>query len=61
MFLALGTLAKENDLAVQSHINENLGEVELVATLEPYSKFKHYSDVYEDCGLFGPRCLYAHR
>ena len=59
--IALGQLAKESNLAVQSHISENKTEVELISKLQPYSSYKHYCDVYEDCGLLGPRCLYAHR
>jgi len=57
---ALGTLAKDHKLAVQTHVNENKAEIDFIAENAPYSKFKNYCDVYEECGLFGPRCLMAH-
>lgn len=31
-----------------------------MANTAPYSNYADYCDVYEDCGLFGPRCLMAH-
>lgn len=48
------------DLPVQSHLSENLGEIELVSRLCPESRF--YGDAYERFGLFGSDhpCIMAH-
>jgi guanine deaminase len=54
----LGNLAKVYDLPVQTHISENLDEVEWVKILHPESK--DYVSVYEDHGLLGPRTILAH-
>lgn len=50
---ALGTIAAETGLPVQSHLSENLGEVELVGRLCPDAAF--YGDAYDRHGLFGSR------
>jgi guanine deaminase len=47
----LGTLAKEYNLPVQSHLNENLDEIKWVKELFPNAK--NYLDVYNDNSLFG--------
>ena len=57
----LGELRKEYDAPVQSHLSENEGEVKLVGTMHPLSKF--YGDVYDKFGLFGgdyQRVVMAH-
>lgn len=56
----LGALQKEYQLPVQSHLSENLSEIEWVAELNPRSK--HYGDAYEMFGLFGGnhRAVMAH-
>ncbi|MEA4956033.1 MAG: amidohydrolase family protein [Pseudoflavonifractor sp.] len=48
---ALGELAAETGLPVQSHLSENRGEVELVGRLCPNAAF--YGDAYDRHGLFG--------
>jgi len=48
---ALGRLAKEYNLPVQSHLSENRSEVEWVKDIFP--SYPTYSDVYLDFGLFG--------
>lgn len=48
--MALGKIAKEHNLPVQSHINENKDEVKWVKKL--YDG-KSYGSVYDECGLYG--------
>lgn len=48
---ALGALVRDRGLPVQSHLSENPGEVELVCSLVPESKF--YGDAYDRHHLFG--------
>lgn len=55
---AAGALAKELDAYVQTHLAENFEEVEKVRNLFPWAK--DYTDVYEKCGLLGPRTVLAH-
>ncbi|MBV9606319.1 MAG: guanine deaminase [Solirubrobacterales bacterium] len=43
---------------VTTHLNESLGEIELVASLFPCAH--DYLDTYERCGLLGPRSVFAH-
>ncbi len=47
----LGKLQREYGLPVQSHLSENLSEIEWVKELFPWSAC--YGDVYEHYGLFG--------
>ncbi|KAK5957865.1 hypothetical protein OHC33_001054 [Knufia fluminis] len=54
----LGQLASTRNLRVQTHISENVGEVELVAQLFPQRK--NYTDVYDHAGLLTPRTILAH-
>lgn len=54
----LGELQREKNLAVQTHISENKGEVELVADMFPGSK--SYAGVYDMCGLLTSRTVLAH-
>ena len=51
MLEACGQMARRYHLPVQSHLSENLGEIELVKQLEPESL--NYSDAYDHYGLFG--------
>lgn len=56
---AAGALAREfPDAYVQTHIAENLKEVEAVRVLFP--KARDYLDVYDRCGLLGPKTLFGH-
>lgn len=56
----LGELSAELRLPVQSHLSENLGEIDLVKQLFPWSSC--YAQVYERYGLLGTRqpCIMAH-
>lgn len=47
----LGELVRDYKLPLQSHISENLGEIELVKQLCPNSRF--YGDAYDEYKLFG--------
>lgn len=48
---ALGKIALKNNLPVQSHLSENVSEIELVKNLHPQSE--NYGHVYDMYGLFG--------
>lgn len=52
----LGKIAQEYDLHIQSHISENLGEIDLVK--ETYKK--RYAEVYKDANLLNSKCVLAH-
>ena len=56
----LGAIVKEYDVPVQSHLSENLGEIESVKKLEPDTAF--YAESYEKAGLLDQnrRCIMAH-
>ena len=51
MMTALGQLAREKNLPVQSHLSENPSEIAWVAELEPESTC--YGDAYLRYGMFG--------
>ena len=51
LMAALGALATEYGVPVQSHLSENRHEIEWVKEL--HSSFGTYSDVYDHFGLFG--------
>ena len=57
---ALARLRAKYDLPVQSHLSENLGEIDWVRELCPRSKF--YGDAYDQFGMFGGDypCIMAH-
>jgi guanine deaminase len=47
----LGSIAVNSSIPVQSHLSENLSEIQLVKELHPESK--NYGDVYDSLNLFG--------
>ena len=47
----LGEIARKYNVPVQSHVSENLGEIEFVKQLRPDDKF--YGESYDKNGLFG--------
>ncbi len=49
--MELGKIARKYNVAAQSHVSENLSEIEWVRQLCPTSKF--YGDAYNNFGLFG--------
>lgn len=59
---ALGALAREEGLAVQTHVSENRGEIELVASLFPAETGggRGYAGVYDAFGLLSDRTILAH-
>lgn len=50
----LGELQREFGAAMQSHLSENLSEIEWVKQLRPWARF--YSEAYSRPGLFGGEC-----
>ena len=54
----LGTLAKETNLPIQTHLSENKSEVALVRKLFPSND--SYADVYDTHGLLTPKTVLAH-
>ncbi|KAI1876685.1 uncharacterized protein JN550_000757 [Neoarthrinium moseri] len=54
----LGALAAETGLPVQTHLSENVREIELVASLFPEAD--GYAAVYDGFGLLTPRTILAH-
>jgi guanine deaminase len=54
-----GTLKKENpDCYIQTHVDENLAEIEAVKKRYPWSK--NYLDVYDHFGLVTDRTVFGH-
>lgn len=47
----LGEVAKKYQVPVQSHLDENLGEISFVKELHP--EFRNYASIYNAVGLFG--------
>jgi len=58
LMMELGKMAKNYDLNVQTHLSENLSEVQWVSQLEP--DCQNYTDVYKKCNLLGPKTMLAH-
>jgi len=58
MMRAAGELAKQYDAYVETHLAENLEELEKVRNLFPQAK--DYTDVYDQCGLLGPKTMLGH-
>ena len=58
LMAALGKLAQERDLPVQSHLSENTGEIAWVGELHP--DCKQYWESYNKYGLWKDRTLMAH-
>ena len=54
----LADIAREYGLPVQSHLSENLSEIDWVAELCPWSTC--YGDAYDDFGLLGEKTVMAH-
>lgn len=54
----LGKLARENRLAVQTHMSENENEVKLVKKMHPW--INDYIDVYEKYDLLNNKTIFAH-
>ena len=58
LMAALGDLARERGLYVQSHLSENTGEIQLVGQLHP--DCREYWETYEKYGLWKDHTLMAH-
>ena len=55
---ALGNIAKNHDLPIQSHLSENTGEIAWVKELHP--DCLEYWETYQKYGLWNARTLMAH-
>ncbi|KXT05716.1 hypothetical protein AC579_1599 [Pseudocercospora musae] len=55
---ALGKLHKETGIPVQTHIDENKPEIDLVK--ETFPKAPHYAGVYDSAGLLTSKTILAH-
>ncbi|MFG6082096.1 guanine deaminase [Paracoccus litorisediminis] len=56
---AAGALVREHpDCHIQTHLSENLAEIEF--TLSLYPNARDYLDIYETYGLLGPKILLGH-
>jgi len=56
---AAGALLREHpDVCLQTHLAENHEEIATVRKLFPHAK--SYTDVYDRCGLLGPRSIFGH-
>lgn len=58
MMKKLAELAQRYNLPIQSHISENLNEIEF--TLEIFPGHKNYAEVYDAAGLLTDKCIMAH-
>ena len=58
MMRAAGEMARRYGAVVQTHLAENFGEIEAVKGLFPDAW--DYTDVYDRCGLLGPRTVLGH-
>lgn len=58
LLCALGSISKEHNLPVQTHLDENPGEIEWVKELMPDSK--SYAEAYECFGLLDTKSIMAH-
>lgn len=56
--LAGALWAEDSSVYMQTHISENLGEIEWVKAL--YSEREGYLDVYDHYNLVGPRAIFGH-
>jgi guanine deaminase len=58
MMQGAAELAREAGAFLQTHLSENRQELEVVAQRFPWAE--DYVDVYESCGLLGPRTIMGH-
>jgi guanine deaminase len=55
---ALGELARKEDMMIQTHISENVKEIQMVRDMFPESS--SYAAVYDDAGLLTEKTILAH-
>jgi guanine deaminase len=58
MMRAAAALAAKHGTYIQTHLSENLGEIERVREMYPWAR--DYTDVYHGCGLLTPRTVLGH-
>lgn len=54
----IGKIIKAKDVYVQTHLSENLNEIQFTKKLFP--KYSSYTDIYYKAGLLGPKTIMAH-
>lgn len=54
----IGSFAKFHNAYIQSHLSENLNELDWVHRL--YPEYKNYTDVYAQTEILGPKTIMAH-
>ncbi|WP_380280878.1 guanine deaminase [Kitasatospora purpeofusca] len=61
MLSVAGALWREHPgTLLQTHVSENVREIQQVAELFPPPQYRDYVDVYEQHGLLGPGAVFAH-
>jgi guanine deaminase len=58
MMRGAAEMAKQYGAYVETHLSENLHELEMVRHLFPQAQ--DYTDVYDQCGLLGPKTMLGH-
>ncbi|XP_064292659.1 guanine deaminase isoform X2 [Plodia interpunctella] len=58
LLTALAKISKRYDCRIQSHISENLSEIEYV--LQQFPSCNSYADVYDKSGILNEKCIMAH-
>lgn len=51
-------IAEDNDLHIQTHLSENMKELEYIASLHP--DYNSYTEVYQETGILSSKTLLAH-
>lgn len=55
---SIGKLARSKNVYIQTHLAENLGEIQFTKKLFP--QYKNYTDIYHQAGLLGTKTIMAH-
>jgi len=58
MMRGAAELAKQYGAYIETHLSENMNELEMVKHLFPQAK--DYTDIYDQCGLLGPKTVLGH-
>jgi guanine deaminase len=57
-------LAQQYNCFIQTHLSENENEIawvlDIYRNFQDFSEIKSYTQIYERCGLLGPRCFMGH-
>lgn len=55
---SIGKIARLKNVYIQTHLAENIGEIQFTKKLFP--KYKNYTDIYHQAGLLGSKTIMAH-